>query len=755
MKKLFMILTSLFSLFAASCNLLNDGFNASIQDFFDENLGESEITRYVLPDQKYETGVDGYINIPSDKDFSIRLFLKNPQGYTFTFGENLNVSWQDESFESWWGDESPMDKAVNGQESSSQESSAHDLFEVIHDKANSALDLRFSQNFLLRCEERHPGVNISPIIQLSHPLSDAQFKQYSALKLKANSPPPSVSGMVIYKYPNDDKECYLIAFNMPQAAVLSKMHRDISTIKIKIDGADGNSVLEKDFEVSIDDAGSFTFSDDDASFLSEDKTKDYTPVNVSKEFHSSNPVMFFSGIAISSYPEIDCCITLSDDNGLSSEAFETTKIQTLGSVTVQDKGNKEIENGAKLQQDEGDKITDATIYLLPPDKSYDKNGKEYQISAQSDIKIEYAVYKGGDEKGERLFEGEGKGKQELHIPVGDIFVKAHAMLDGYVNSIPIEYALKVGKTKLVVNESTGNDGNVGSKKHPFKTISAALHAFDDISNEKNIVILDSSVSAELDYNNHKAQFTILGQPQHSIKDSIVVTAHSMALRDITIGKGIAFSGKKLTLGYVYGADAVKVSMKEKEAALNLRGTIGISEVEFGAEGQYIALERFELQKKDKPIKISFTKAQYRTGDAILISVDGTSLTDADIKNFTVPGNYTIKLQNGKGVLVEKGGSNIEITLPDGEYTFTVSGVDNNNTVKVGGKISFSVKDTMEKPVGGNFEIWLLQNGNEVQRESSNSLTIGNVPPGDYEVRMSVEIDGILHDKICSIAVVSN
>ncbi|MBD5404460.1 MAG: hypothetical protein HDR55_05675 [Treponema sp.] len=307
MKKVLIVLIFVFSFFSVSCNLIGDGFNASMKDFFDENLGTAQIIDVEYdPQATYYTGNDEYLNVPSNTDFSIKLLLHNPQGYKFELEKNLAIRMKDDDVNASlniWGDPDNL-------------MPLYEIYSDPKDRTNSTLILCFSQFFLQKWES---GYDISPIITLSHPLSDVLFESYDKLQLRSNSPPPPVFDMDISAYWNENadkkEQCYQIAFTMPSREELLGIHKDISKLEIKIE-SENTFVSGKDWNVKIDPDGSFYFYDD--PIVKELECFEY---GGGDEDRSASFVRYFSDVSISSYPKIICSIALYDRNGLNSEAF--------------------------------------------------------------------------------------------------------------------------------------------------------------------------------------------------------------------------------------------------------------------------------------------------------------------------------------------------------------------------------------------------------------------------------------------------
>lgn len=322
MKKMLIVLMFVFSLFSVSCNLIGDGFNASMKDFFDENLGTARIIG-ALPLQQCNTGSDVYLNIPSNGDFSIKLSLYNPQGYKFELGKNLSIKMSDES----------VDADLNFQGNPDNLTYSYNIYSDPQDKTNSTLILHFTTAFLRKWES---GGDISPIITLSHPLSDALFESYDKLKLRSNSPPPPVSDMVISNYLNEQQQqCLRITFAMPSAEDLSGIHKDINKINIRIE-SEGKIVSSKDWNVKIETGETgetgetfYFYFYDNLGVQNEECFK----YGGGYEDKVTNSVTFFSDVSIASHPKIVCSITLYDEWGLKAEACED-KEYSLAPVTT-------------------------------------------------------------------------------------------------------------------------------------------------------------------------------------------------------------------------------------------------------------------------------------------------------------------------------------------------------------------------------------------------------------------------------------
>ena len=263
------------SLLAITTILAFTACKVDIRNFLKENteiaavdkcLNESDLKPYEITDPN-----GNYVYcIPSNNDLVIKFRLRNPQNYELipstpeTYRSTAATNYQTGdpsitvSFDTLGKDYiDTYDTPSVLTKKPSNSNQAYDALLEIDDECYY-LTLTYTRDFLLKTEMGH---NISPTVLLRHPKTKNDFESYSELNIACNSPPPAVSGPIVYqdesKYPNQ----YILLFNMPQTDDLKGIHNDIKHLYIKSDGdGRGNAPFDYDYQVEVDGTGVFTLS---------------------------------------------------------------------------------------------------------------------------------------------------------------------------------------------------------------------------------------------------------------------------------------------------------------------------------------------------------------------------------------------------------------------------------------------------------------------------------------------------------------
>ncbi len=341
----------------------------------DKCLNESELKPYEITDPN-----GNYVYcIPSSNDLVIRFRLRNPQNYELipskpeTYRETAEGVYQtgdpsitvsfDTLGKDYIGTYDPPLVLTKKPTNSNQAYDA--LFEI--DDDCYYLTLTYTRDFLLKTEMGH---NISPTILLRHPRTKNDFESYSELHIACNSPPPAVSGPIVYqdesKYPNQ----YILLFNMPQTDDLKGIHNDIKHLYIKTDGdGKGNAPFDYDYQVEVNETGAFTLS---GSAPTPTIGKDAVNEKLKNNYITPTGAVFTAGenpvyIPLDhklSYNEILYAFTIADSWNLkSAQAEASISSKKLSDPYFTDSKNTLILDEAGIPQDKNSSY--ATFNFIP------------------------------------------------------------------------------------------------------------------------------------------------------------------------------------------------------------------------------------------------------------------------------------------------------------------------------------------------------------------------------------------------------
>ncbi len=439
------LLTAIFcALCFSSCKFVSESWNAPVKDYFKDYTETAGVMQWELVSGSAVYDSDGTVILSSGEDAVFNLFIRNPQGYNFTLSNNMTYSF----------DEEELENAQNLFGVTLEDS----FTELSQGEEKSVLVLRYSKDFLVATET---GFDISPVVNLRHPVSGVNFGDYTELKVKCNSAPPPLYGAVVYKDTSTQK--YVILFNMPQKSLLAGIHRDIKTI----------SVNGTESAISLEDDGSFSF--ENTKFAGGDVSASYT-AGSSDFVENGQPAVFYTD-DIFTDETIVYSIILTDNAGLKTGVKTDITSIRLEKVTLQNSERQTLEDGERIAQDEG--LSYATIYFVPAATAKDN-------ADTSDSIIVYEVYQGTDDTGKIIYSGKNSGgEMKLMLPAGENLIRVYSHKDLYADSIPVDYGVKVLKSTLYVAQDGSDTANNGSKSSPFATVTHAISddGFDDLTEE--------------------------------------------------------------------------------------------------------------------------------------------------------------------------------------------------------------------------------------------------------------------------------
>ena len=425
----------------ASCSFFEESWNEPVNDYLKKYTETSAVTEYKVVSGNYEAA-SGNVFVSSSADFSVNLFLRNPQNYIFP-DDCIRLSFpkfDKDSAEKKFG--SKIDTSV--------------ISIVQDEKDSSILILKYPSEFLLFAET---GFDISPEVRLFHPVSKADFGSYTSFRAFCDSPPPLIFGAVVYKNPSTGK--YVVFFNMPSKGLLSGIHSDIKSV----------SVNGKKTSVVLNEDGTFVFENN--QFKIGNDSASYS-VSLAPFEEYGQAVYFLTDDSLTD-EKIVYAIALEDAGGFSSSVQTTVESIRLGSVDVRDSAGNALQSDGFVSQDESSSY--ATITLSPAQSAADG-------ADTSDLILVYELYQGTDDSGKVLYSGKNAGGEiSLKIPAGKVYLRVYSHKDLYADSIPKEFGIHVLKSMLFVSPDGNDTTNSGSENSPFATIAKTFsgEGFSDIT----------------------------------------------------------------------------------------------------------------------------------------------------------------------------------------------------------------------------------------------------------------------------------
>ena len=445
-----------------SCSFFSDSLNEPVKDYFKEYTETASVIQYEISTKDILTDNAGTLCVPSYNDIEIIFYMINPQRFIFTAGNSMILSFPNLNTDGF---------SETGKEKMNILLKSITLTQDETD--TTILHLTYPSEFLVAAET---GLEISPSIQLFHPVSRANFGTFKPLTLKSNSPPPPVYGAVVYK--DAQSGTYVVCLNMPSKGLLQGIHRDIKTITIE----NGTLGRKTSSAVTVNDDGTFSFAENSFSVGEPDSSLSASGAEFSVY---GQPATFKTGDKFSN-ENTEYIISLTDTAGLSSSVSTSVYSIKLNEITVKDKNGRTVSAGIEIQQDEGSSY--ATLTFIPSQTATDEHTGETKDT--SDSQIVYEIYQGTDDTGKVLYNGKNSGgKISLKIPAGTIFLRVYAHKDLFADSQPAEFGINVLKTTLFVSPNGNDLENNGSENSPYATISKAIAEFSDITVQNQINLL--------------------------------------------------------------------------------------------------------------------------------------------------------------------------------------------------------------------------------------------------------------------------
>ena len=612
----------------ASCSFFEESWNEPVNDYLKKYTETSAVTEYKVVSGNYEAA-SGNVFVSSSADFSVNLFLRNPQNYIFP-DDCIRLSFpkfDKDSAEKKFG--SKIDTSV--------------ISIVQDEKDSSILILKYPSEFLLFAET---GFDISPEVRLFHPVSKADFGSYTSFRAFCDSPPPLIFGAVVYKNPSTGK--YVVFFNMPSKGLLSGIHSDIKSV----------SVNGKKTSVVLNEDGTFVFENNQFK-IGNDSASYSASLAPFEEYGQA--VYFLTDDSLTD-EKIVYAIALEDAAGFSSSVQTTVESIRLGSVDVRDSAGNALQSDGFVSQDESSSY--ATITLSPAQSAADG-------ADTSDSILVYELYQGTGDSGKVLYSGKNAGGEiSLKIPAGKVYLRVYSHKDLYADSIPKEFGIHVLKSMLFVSPDGNDTTNSGSENSPFATIAKTFsgEGFSDIT-VLGTVQLVGSVQEDVELSAVNANVVINGNENSvaslkmsatggklktnklDVAGSLSVEKGALVFSGGNIGSDVTVNGGNLTAENASVAGSVNIENGEVsfadgkiDSSLNVKG--GNLTAENASVAGSVSIENGEVSFADGKIDSS-------------LNVKGGNLT---AENTSVAGS--VKIEKGE-VSFSKGTISGDISVSDG------------------------------------------------------------------------------------------
>lgn len=481
LKKLAALFAATTALALTSCDNLGfdaNSFQNKVGSYFLEMTSSAAIALFeVTPDDtvKNKYGVDC---VPATGDHVVSFTLRNPQKYHFTLHNNMECS-------------------VGGLIIGEAEGVS-----IAQDPDDTAkINITYSSTYLLN----HPlGDDISPTVELFHPVSHASFGVFDKMKISSDSPPPSVQLACFQRdnngtttgtdYTSDDH--YVICFYLPKISQFADSYHgsktDVHTFYINgtkkyIKASDGtiwNSA-------SVDETGNWTFTDQDTSISGSRPTTlealnpggfEFLGTGTGDEAEYDGlyeaRYMTLSDKTIDEYgPDtITYNFTMEDDAGLSSSLATSNKASRLNAPLLQDPSGDPISDGTVVTAD--DETGFYTLRIV-------HDGKDEDGNACGAVNINYTIQRTGGtasfgDDATHTLRGSSAGSASIKLPGRCTFkIQATASKNYYITSLKTEATgVKVTQPAVFYVSQKGDDeGGTGARGTPFRTIQKALQVF--------------------------------------------------------------------------------------------------------------------------------------------------------------------------------------------------------------------------------------------------------------------------------------
>ncbi|MEE3410391.1 MAG: SUMF1/EgtB/PvdO family nonheme iron enzyme [Treponema sp.] len=470
LKKLAAVFAATTALAFSSCSNLgldNNSFQNKVSSYFVEMTSSAAVALYeIAPNDtvKNKAGVDC---VPASGEHVVSFYLRNPQKYRFGEG-NMTLTVGD--FEETWG------------------------ATIAQDPDDSAkINITYDQSFLLA----YPlGTNISPKVELFHPVSHKSFGVFDKMKISSDSPPPSVQLACFQRDGATESDHYVVCFYLPDVTKFANSYSsegktDVHTFYINGTKKYLNVADKKIYNsATVDDEGNWTFTDEDTSISG---TK---PANLQALSDDPNAFAFtgteadYQGSYVAKYMtlpetigyygdnEVTYSLALEDDAGLSAGMATSNKASRLSAPILQDTSGNAIASSAVVTADE-----ETGFYTL----RIVHDGKDEDGNACGSVNINYTIQRTGGSASfgddtTHTLRGTAAGSATIKLPGRCTFtIQATASKNYYITSLKTEATgVRVTQPAVFYVRQTGDDTNgTGAKATPFRTVQKALDTFKE------------------------------------------------------------------------------------------------------------------------------------------------------------------------------------------------------------------------------------------------------------------------------------
>lgn len=475
-KKLAALFAATTALAFSSCNNLGldeNSFQNKVQSYFLDMTSSAAVALYeIAPNDtvKNRAGVDC---VPASGEHVVSFYLRNPQKYRFGEG-NMTLS---------------LAGMVEYPSS---------LVTIAQDPNDSAkINITYSNDFLL---ENPLGTDISPRVELFHPVSHKSFGVFDKMKISSDSPPPSVQLACFQRKSNGgatEDDNYVVCFFLPKIKSFANSYDSSGNTDVHIFYINGTKKYlnindNKIYNTATVTDGVWSFDDEDTSisgsapnglgplnptdpepFVFDGNAEDYQAAYVAKYMTLPETIGYYGD------SEVTYNFTLEDDAGLAAGMTTSNKATRLTPPILLN-----AEDGAEIES--GTDATHCRSYAADEESMYFTlrivhNGKDAEDRPCGSVKINYTITEitGADVfGGNDTLIGTANGSATLKLPKGKYDIQATASKDYYITSLKKEAEyVQVTKPAVYYVSQTGDNGNPGSKALPYKTVQWAVEAF--------------------------------------------------------------------------------------------------------------------------------------------------------------------------------------------------------------------------------------------------------------------------------------
>lgn len=710
-KKTFFRIISAFLILLSSVNISCSFFNEPVKDYFKEYTEKAQVIQYEISTKDVLIDSTGTLCVPSYNDIEIIFYMINPQRFIFTAENNMSFSFQNLNTDGFSETEKEEMNVLLKSVTLTQD-----------ETDTTILHLTYPSEFLVAAET---GLEISPSIQLFHPVSRADFGTFKPLTLKSNSPPPPVYGAVVYK--DAQSGTYVVCLNMPSKGMLQGIHRDVKTITIE----NGTLGTKTSSAVTLNDDGTFSFAEN--SFCVGEPDSSLSASGAEFSIYGQ-PATFKTGDKFSD-ENTEYIITLTDNAGLSASVSTSVYSIKLNEIAVKDKNGGTVSAGSEIQQDEGSSY--ATLTFIPSQTATDEHTGETKDT--SDSQIVYEIYQGTDDTGKVLYNGKNSGGEiSLKIPAGTIFLRVYAHKDLFADSKPAEFGIKVLKTTLFVSPDGSDTENNGSENSPYATISKAISELSDITVQNHINLLGNiTLQEEIVISEPNANITING---NTAQGNFGITGNISSAGNLTI-KNSFVNGKIDTSGMLILSDSTVNGSVKTTGNLSLYGKTSVTGgIILESDGLFIIYDPLENPLENVAQIIFAEGTNYKKDCDILKPKDGKTLTQEDCNRFTLASDkYVLKVRDdgSAGYITMSGGSLYPEIEKDISFTLDKATekpeYSRGETITV--KAALTDENGTESDCTGDMTDWKIKITNHGSDTGTGSTTNSvTIPAGTTEIK---------------------